>query len=505
MKYIAHILIYLFFSIYSYQTYAVEINDIQAITRDLELQHENINFLWEDFSIDASEIDTLIKKDFPDFQLTYSWTIFSQNPQSGLKLTTNFDSFGEKAIELNVFVNDEDEDQLVYSSDFKVFVYQKSIALLTSSTVDRTEIGKFKDAAEDAWIYVYTISDNSESYIYGDEIIASLDTYKANLKDNSDYITIWWEKEFLFSALSQIQSQATQSQEFNVVLISPYNATILKNYITNSVSWKNVIKSWFIIDESLKYQILKNPEKIENFKLQMDSNSYLYTELMETAKIPAYYFVSRFINELSNNGVRLTDIYIILLLPVFLTLVWVSKHFIWLSTLGTIIPVFLSILYIKIGIIFTLGVMAFLLVVNILLSKFISRYTLLYTPKVTFITIVNLIVFMWVFLLAKEFTSFNIPTDNIIYIIIFFIIAEKLISIITSKEFREYKKSFLGTILISLLCFSLLHFKGFLVFLTAYPEILIILIPFNFMLWRFTGLRITEYLRFREIVKSIEE
>jgi hypothetical protein len=34
-----------------------------------------------------------------------------------------------------------------------------------------------------------------------------------------------------------------------------------------------------------------------------------------------------------------------------------------------------------------------------------------------------------------------ISIDNIIYMVLFFILSEKLVTIITSKEFREYKKN----------------------------------------------------------------
>jgi hypothetical protein len=33
----------------------------------------------------------------------------------------------------------------------------------------------------------------------------------------------------------------------------------------------------------------------------------------------------------------------------------------------------------------------------------------------------------------------------------------------------------------------------------------LLLIPLNFIVWKFTWLRVTEYFRFREVIKSIEE
>jgi hypothetical protein len=39
----------------------------------------------------------------------------------------------------------------------------------------------------------------------------------------------------------------------------------------------------------------------------------------------------------------------------------------------------------------------------------------------------------------------------------------------------------------------------------TYPELLILIIPISFLIWRFTWLRVTEYFRFKELIKSIEE
>ena len=128
----------------------------------------------------------------------------------------------------------------------------------------------------------------------------------------------------------------------------------------------------------------------------------------------------------------------------------------------------------------------FLLFINILISRFISKYTLLYTPKVSFITIINILIFMIFYNLLWFFDIVSIPIDNILYLILFFIVAEKLITIITSKEFREYKKSVTGTVIVLLLCLMIYSIEGLNVFLMAYPEILIILVPINFFLGRFT-------------------
>lgn len=504
-KYYKYFFIIITFFSFFWVSYSADFSDIEKSLENFSVDYQDKNYFSNNYEIDISDLSDSLQENFWNIELRYSWEIFSHRPQEGPKLSINFDSPWEKAIELNIFATIEEEEKLIYSSDFTVFIYRQSIALLSSNSVSKKAIADYIDAAEDLWVFIYQLANIHERNLSWESIMNSFTKYRLSFPESSDYIAVWWEKEFLFSALSEIRTTNLESQSLNLVLISSYNTSILQNYISNSIAGKNFIKEGFIIDESLRFQILKNPQNIVDLKKQVETDNYSYTSISEQKGIAPYFFVSQFINTLSNTWVKLSDIYIILLLPIFLTLVGFSKHVIWISTLGTIIPVFMSLLYIELWIPFTLWLLALLVIVNIWISKFISKYTLLYTPKVTFITILNLFVFMFLYQVVWYFDILEMQLDNILYIVLFFIIAEKLITIITSKEFREYKKSLSWTIIISLLCYMLYNIDTLLVFLAAYPEVLIILVPFNFILGRFTGLRITEYLRFREIVKSIEE
>ena len=252
-------------------------------------------------------------------------------------------------------------------------------------------------------------------------------------------------------------------------------------------------------------QILKFPQMIGELQSWLDRSSYDYRDINTNIEISPILFVSNFIKELSLSWVKNSDIYIILLIPIFLTFVSVSKHIIGFSTLWNIIPVFLAIMFFKLWVIFTLFVLWFLFVFNLLIARFLNKYTLLYTPKVSLITIANLLFFMLFYELTQYTDYINIPLQNIIYVVLLFLVSERFISIITTKEYREYKKSIWWTCVVALLCFALFYIDPLLVFLFAYPEILLILIPFNFFLWKFTGLRITEYFRFGEIIKNAEQ
>jgi hypothetical protein len=75
------------------------------------------------------------------------------------------------------------------------------------------------------------------------------------------------------------------------------------------------------------------------------------------------------------------------------------------------------------------------LITNLALSKFINKYKLHYTPKVTMLTIINIIVFIITLNLLANYSLIKIDINDIMFFIFFILISEKLITVIISKEF----------------------------------------------------------------------
>lgn len=462
--------------------------------------------LGDTLELDASPILPTLENIFPDQRFSFEWNVFNQSSLTGDKVEITFPNIGRKKFTLNIYSLGR-EKKLLYSKEESVFVYQAAIPLLIGNSIVDDAVSGVIKRAEDSGVLLYPLPTISEAELDGKVISKNLWDFSLQFKNESDYFVIWGAKEFLLSALNSMNTQKSPFSIRNYVLISSYNSGILKNYLYNSVAGKEFIDTAFIIDEPVFPRVVQNPLQIQALQKDLEQNQYLYTPLSQWVQISHVLFISKFINSLANKGVPTSDIYIFLLLPILLSLVAFGKHFIGISTLGSIIPVFLSILFIKVWVVFMLVLMILLVIVNIIVSGFLNQYTLLYSPKVAFLTILNLVIFMLIYNIFgfQHIVNVSIPAYGVMYLALFFIIAEKLITVISSKEFREYEKSLSGTLIIAIIGFLIYHINPFMVFLTAYPEILLLLIPFNFFLGKFTGLRITEYIRFREVIKNVEE
>jgi hypothetical protein len=90
-------------------------------------------------------------------------------------------------------------------------------------------------------------------------------------------------------------------ENFNIVLVSPFNTDVLNNYIRNFISNKPWIKSILLLPESSMSQIWSNSEDIINLEKELISKQYEYININTKTKISEILFISKFINNLSNN------------------------------------------------------------------------------------------------------------------------------------------------------------------------------------------------------------
>jgi len=411
-------------------------------------------------------------------------------------------------INLNIYKIDNEEKQLVSSQDIPLFIYKSKSHIIFNADIWTDEINQYIDKSTDAWILVEKVAEITTEEIEKQnflELISNLQWFETS---NNNYLTLWWDKEFLSGILSKISKERNSSgndQTLNLVLVSPFNTDVLKSYLTNFLSNKLWIKSILLLPETSTSQIRYNPTNIEELEKRLSSKRYEYLKINTKSDISPALFISQFVNTLSNEGFSTGGIWLILLIPFLFTGISIMKHLIGLSPIGAIIPISLTLLSFQIWLLASAIILCVIIAINLWLSKITNKYTLLYTPKISFIIIINIVFIMVLINLLFSYNLMSSSISNIIFIFLFVLVCERLITIILSKEFSEYKYSLLNTIIFAVVAYLIFSFSYIQTLIFAFPEIILILIPMNFIIWRFTWLRVTEYFRFKEVIQNIEE
>ncbi len=198
-------------------------------------------------------------------------------------------------------------------------------------------------------------------------------------------------------------------------------------------------------------------------------------------------------------GVPANTIVLILLLPFLATLVAFVRHVIGLPSLDLLVPIALSITLVATGIIAGSILLFAILLASSIGRLILKRVRIMQLPKKALsILIVAIFVFGSLVISAAN-GILSVKQLSIFPILLLILLGEKIISLQLTKSFNETLTITGVTISIGLLGFFILSTELFRQAILLYPEIIVLLIPTNFAIGRYFGLRLTEFYRFSYI------
>lgn len=228
--------------------------------------------------------------------------------------------------------------------------------------------------------------------------------------------------------------------------------------------------------------------------------------------------INQITNVLLENGIYIETLLVIYSLPILITVINFFKYIIGTKTIGTYAPIlivyiFWSLAGIRMNIsnidIFQLLTQEVLLSFILLFGVFgiialsysvLYKVKLHYLPKISLVLITSIFAFVILLFTSTRF-EFNI-LDQItpLVVILIFIVSEQFLGIYIKNDLSKAIYLFLETFLISIFCYLLITQPGLTSLILMNPWILILSLPINFLIGKFTGLRLTEYFRFYELL-----
>ena len=110
---------------------------------------------------------------------------------------------------------------------------------------------------------------------------------------------------------------------------------------------------------------------------------------------------------------------------------------------------------------------------------------MLYVPRIAFILTVNITFFIFFWVVARTFDYHILSSEHLISYLMFFFLMERTIALFWSKDLGEYSPSFINTIAFVLLSYFVFSFEFIERLILGMPEIILVLIPINFLFGRY--------------------
>ncbi|MDP1619896.1 MAG: 7TM domain-containing protein [Candidatus Moranbacteria bacterium] len=203
-------------------------------------------------------------------------------------------------------------------------------------------------------------------------------------------------------------------------------------------------------------------------------------------------------------GVPFETIILILMLPIIATLIAFLRQVVGIKAFGIYTPLIITFAFLATNGL-RYGVAIFLAVIFIgMLMRFILKpFRLLYLPRVAIMLTVVAVLILLLLVFGGNLRRTGLASVSIFPILIMITLVEKFVAVQIEKGNKTALILAFETLVISVAGFYIASWGALIKLLVAYPWVILFTIPFNVMIGRWTGLRVSEYIRFKDIIKKL--
>lgn len=192
----------------------------------------------------------------------------------------------------------------------------------------------------------------------------------------------------------------------------------------------------------------------------------------------------------------------ILLIPIGALVLALARNIIGIPTFGIFTPILLSLFFKETS--FGFGMLFFSVVVLMGIGEryILDKFYLLAVPRLSIILTLIIMLMIGYSFYSVDLASISQKHLSFFPIVIVTLIIERLSIMITEEGMINTLKTLLGTLVIVILVYSLFFIPALEMFMFTNPELLFTIIGLLILVGKYKGYRISEFLRFRDLVKQ---
>ena len=213
--------------------------------------------------------------------------------------------------------------------------------------------------------------------------------------------------------------------------------------------------------------------------------------------------VSPIINFFLNEGVPLETVILILMLPIIATFIAFLRQVVGIKAFGIYTPLIITFAFLATnGLKYGIAIFVAFILSGMIMRFVLKPFRLLYLPRVAIMLTVVALAILLMLTFGGSFRRTGLAAVSIFPILIIITLVEKFVAVQIEKGNKTAVILALETLLISIVGFYIASWQGLANFLSAKPWVILFAFPINLLLGKWTGLRLSEYLRFKEILKK---
>jgi len=434
-------------------------------------------------------------------EVDYHWNFGDREEAESEEVVHIYDSPGRYKVVLTITT-----PELKTRDSLYVDVYYNLIVLIAGQSVKDSELDVLKRRAERNGIFLEVIQPRGASPDFTtEEGLVKAMSGKSRKLEESDLIITWTKGSVGLNVLSSFGQRTDLDLSRKTFVAASDKSFGSIEQIAKSTA--DILKpnAFFLAREDSLNTIvsLRETEKLRaNLKAKnLDYRLIGAEEAQRVTYFKYYNFLSYTVNAMKRHGVPGNALILILMLPVVATLFAFARQIVGFKTFGILIPILITFSFLAIGLRY--GILAFVLILVVgTVGRFIlRRLRLLYLPRMAILITAVTLAILGLWAVGVYFKVADIVSISIFPILVMIILVEQFVSAQIEKGVGTAVLLTVETLVISIAGYYLVGWETLRSFILNTPEWIFILIPVNILLGLWSGLRLREFWRFREIFR----
>lgn len=440
----------------------------------------------------------------------YRWTIDETRQTLGRNVEAIYTPERPGTLTFRLVIRSTGLDGKVTQSEavHTVVAYKRKVVIIADTSVPAEKLTVHAEEAMKNGTYVKVVQpvSGTPSLSIEDAIRRMLSEDKDALS-GADTIVLWTEGiaglQALLGSVQETAERLAAVHNQTVVLLTERSLNMVARTTRGALALLQPSQVIITRKEALNPILLS--ASVQEFSDTIVSRDIdmLHLESVSSSLRP-WDFLSIMVNYLLSRGVSAQAVILLLMLPIIATIFSFLKQVIGITTFGLYTPSIVALSFLALGWWIGLLFLLFILIMGYLTRSAMRQWRLLYIPKVAIIvTVVSITLLLLVAIGTASGLVFS--RDTVFILLIMSTLTENFLNLKTEEGWWSAMVGVLETVLGSLLCVLIIQSQTLQAVVLAFPELILGTILVNVALGRWTGLRLVEYFRFREVFKHLQE
>ncbi len=204
------------------------------------------------------------------------------------------------------------------------------------------------------------------------------------------------------------------------------------------------------------------------------------------------------------SGVPLDTVILILMLPIIATFIAFLRQVVGIKAFGIYTPLIITFAFLATnGLKYGIAIFIAVILVGMLMRFVLRPFRLLYLPRVAITLTVVALLILFLLVAGGAMRRTGLAAVSIFPILIMITLVEKFVAVQIEKGNKTAILLAFETLVISIIGYYIASWGSLVELLVIHPWATLLTLPINILLGKWTGLRINEYFRFKEVIKKM--